>query len=257
MASQEFNNIVKKLLKNKNKIIGIEKVKKILKNFFGDTINDQKIYKTIYSLKNKWYLLILKRNIFLVKDQEKEYSEHELLERFYRILLKRHCKDYISGKSYIWGQKALELIINNFDIPDSILIFNEEKQASEIIVFDKEIITKTYSSHGKNLFPFFKKYTHSIYIGKNTFLVADLELAILESLYNPSIILEGYINELVKKILKKYKKTLKLEVWEEILKKNKHHSSINRLHTLSKHIDPDLADRIKGIIRKYGYFIYE
>ncbi len=34
MAKQDFDNIVKKLLKNKNKIIEIEKTKKIIKNFF-------------------------------------------------------------------------------------------------------------------------------------------------------------------------------------------------------------------------------
>ncbi len=257
MAKQDFDNIVKKLLKNKNKIIEIEKLKKILRNFFGDGASEQKLYKTIHRLKNKDYLLPLKRNIFLVKDPERVFSEHELLERFYRTLLKKHCKDYVIGKAYIGGQKALELNIQNFAIPDSILIFNEQKQASEIVLFDKEIITKNYSSGGNNLFKFFRQYTHNMYIGKNTFLVANLELAILESLYNPSIISQGYINELIKKILKKYKKTLDTSIWEAILKKNKHHSSINRLHKLAIHVDPDLSDKIKHIIKKYGYFIYE
>lgn len=256
MASAIFNNIVNKLLKNKNKIIDNEKLKKIIGNFYGDAITDQKTYKMIHNLKNKGYLLPLKRNIFLIKDQNSNFNENELLERFYRGILKKHCKDYISGKSYIWGQKALELNIQNFDIPESILIFNEHKQASEIVLFDKEILTKNYSSGGNNLFKFFKNYTHTIYIGKNIFLIAILELAILESLYNPSIISQGYINELIKKILKKYKKSLDYKVWEEILKKNKHHSSINRLHKLAIQVDPLIAEKIKGIIKKYGYFIY-
>jgi hypothetical protein len=69
------------------------------------------------------------------------------------------------------------------------------------------------------------------------------------------MIAQGYINELVKKTIRKYHTTLDMTVWEAILRKNKHNTSINRLYTLTKTIDPDLADKLKGLIKKYGYFI--
>lgn len=77
----------------------------------------------------------------------------------------------------------------------------------------------------------------------------------VESLYNPGMISQGYINELIKKVIRKYHKTLDIKVWESILKKNKHNTSINRLYELSKSIDPELADKLKNLIKRYGYFI--
>ena len=35
-----------------------------------------------------------KKSIFLVKDPDKEYTEEQLLESFYREILKKHCKDF-------------------------------------------------------------------------------------------------------------------------------------------------------------------
>ncbi|HBB03756.1 TPA: hypothetical protein DCZ39_02505 [Patescibacteria group bacterium] len=69
------------------------------------------------------------------------------------------------------------------------------------------------------------------------------------------MISQGYINELVKKVIRKYHTTLDVKVWESILRKNKHNTSINRLYTLTKIIDPELADKLKQLIKKYGYFI--
>jgi hypothetical protein len=123
-------------------------------------------------------------------------------------------------------------------------------------MFDKQIVFRMYSKQkSDNLFKFFLKLTKPITIGKTSYPVAGLELALLESLYNPGMISQGYINELVKKVLRKYHKTLDIKVRESILRKNKHNTSINRLYTLSKTIDPELAEKLKGMIKKYGYFI--
>jgi hypothetical protein len=123
-------------------------------------------------------------------------------------------------------------------------------------MYDKQIVFKTYAKNKTdNLFNFFRKLTKPIKIGTLTFPIAGLELAILESLYNPGMISLGYINELVKKVIRKYHKTLDVKVRELILRKNKHNTSINRLYVLSKTIDPELADKLKNLIKKYGYFI--
>ena len=123
-------------------------------------------------------------------------------------------------------------------------------------MFDKQIVFKTYTKNKTdNLFRFFRKLTKPIKIGKQAFPIAGLELAILESLYNPGMIAQGYINELVKKVLRKYHKTLDVKVRESILRKNKHNTSINRLYMLARTIHPDLADKLKNLIKRYGYFI--
>lgn len=69
------------------------------------------------------------------------------------------------------------------------------------------------------------------------------------------MVTQGYINELVKKVIRKYHKTLDITIWESILRKNKHNTSINRLYALTKTIDPDLAEKLKNLIKRYGYFI--
>ena len=103
---------------------------------------------------------------------------------------------------------------------------NNYKQATEVVMFDKQIVFKTYAKNKTdNLFKFFRKLTKKVNIGKHTFPIAGLELAILESLYNPGMIAQGYINELVKKVIRKYHKTLDIKIREAILKKNKHNGS--------------------------------
>ncbi len=255
MTKSNFDIVVKRILKHKNKLIWIEKIKEIIQNILDTNYSESKSYKIIYHLKNKWYLLTLKKSIFLVKDTEKEYDEPQLLEMFYRSIVKKHCKDFVPGKRYIWWVKALELNITNFDIPEEVLIVNETKQSTETVMFDKQVLFKVYESDKKSLFSFFNKFTKKIYIGKNVFPVANIELSILESLYNPSIVNKGYIDELIKKILRKNKKHLNTKIREDILKKNKHHSSINRLYKLALSIDPTLSDKLKAIIKKYSYFI--
>lgn len=177
------------------------------------------------------------------------------MELFYWNVVKKHCTNFLKGNRYIGGLKALELNLASYDIPDELSIINQYKQATEVIIYDKQAIFKNYSYKKTNLFPFFWKLTKKIHIGNLIFPIAGLELAIVESLYNPGMISQGYINELIKKVIRKYHKSLDIKVRESILKKNKHNTSINRLYMLTKTIDPDLSDKLKTLIKKYGYFI--
>lgn len=255
MKNKYLDIVVKNLLKFKNNLINTEKLKDIMINILDLEYSDQKMYKMCYYLKNRWYLQSLKKDIFLVKNPETEYTSQQLLEMFYWNVLKKHCKDYLKSDRYIWWIKALELANSSFDIPEEILIINQYKQATEIIMSDKKWLFKTYQIEDKNLFTFFFKFTWKRYVGKNVFDVAWMELAILESLYNPSSLTEWYINEFIKKIIRKYKKSLDVKIREKILMNNKHHSSVNRLYKLCLWIDPEFSDRIKMIIKKYSYFI--
>ena len=255
MKNKYLDTVVKNLLKYKNNLINTEKIKDIMINILDIEYSDQKMYKMCYYLKNRWYLQSLKKDIFLVKNPETEYTSQQLLEMFYRNILKKHCKDYLKSDWYIWWIKALELNTTSFDIPEEILIINQYKQATEVIMSDKKALFKMYQIEERNLFSFFFKFTNKRYVWKNVFDVAWIELAILESLYNPSTLNEWYVNELVKKIIRKYKKTLDIKIWEKILMNNKHHSSINRLYKLCLSIDPEISENIKKIIKKYSYFI--
>ncbi len=233
-----------------------EKVGILLKSSMGDDFSVQKMYKMIYYLKVRWYLENLKKNIFFVKDPDHIYTKEQILELFYRTIVKKHCFDFLKGNRYIWWLKALELNLASYDVPDELMIVNQYKQATEVVMFDKQAVFKTYAKNKTdNLFSFFRKLTKKIKIWNQTFPIAGLELAIVESLYNPSMISQGYTNEMVKKVIRKYHTSLDIKVREAILKKSKHNTSINRLYELSKSIDFELADKLKKLIKRYGYFI--
>ncbi len=257
MENKASDILVKKLMKRKWKLIDIKKIEDVVKHVYGDVLSTQRVYKVVYYLKNRWYLENLKKNVFFVKWAEEKYSTEEILDLFYWRLVKEHCNDFLTSRWYIGGVKALELSLSSFDVPEELLIVNQYKQSTEVIMLDKQIVFKTYS-HAREkttLFPFFWKLTKKVLIGKTLFPVACLELSILESLYNPSMVSQGYVNELVKKVLRKQWKSLDISIRANVLKKNKHHTSINRLYVLAKTIDQDLADKIKSIIKKYGYLI--
>jgi hypothetical protein len=52
MATKKINNFVKILLKKRKKIININELKKLFKNY-DKTLSDTKVYKIIYYLKNR------------------------------------------------------------------------------------------------------------------------------------------------------------------------------------------------------------
>lgn len=256
MANIVFDNLVKKLMKYKGKLIDGEKISSLLAPLLAEDFSIQKAYKMIYYLKARWYLENIKKNIFFVKDPDYVSNKEDILALFYRIIVKRHCADFLKGNRYIGWLKALELNLASYDVPEELTIVNQYKQATEVVMFDKQMVFKTYAKNKTdNLFKFFWKLTKKTKIWHLTFPIAGLELAILESLYNPGMISQGYTNELVKKVIRKYHKSLDIKVRESILKKNKHNTSINRLYELSKSIDPELAEKLKNLIKRYGYFI--
>jgi hypothetical protein len=121
----------------------------------------------------------------------------------------------------------------------------------ENLILEKKILFKTYSSKKKNLFSFFNKETQSIIVEKEKLNVALPELAILETLYNTSALQKNYSEDLIKKWLRKNRKTFNINIIEKFLKENKHNSSINRLSELATNIDPEISKQLKTIIKKY------
>ena len=66
-----------------------------------DEFNDNKLYKTIHKLKNKGEIFAIKKNLFLAKAPMKPISDNEVIDKYYREILKKHCRDFIDGRWYI------------------------------------------------------------------------------------------------------------------------------------------------------------
>jgi hypothetical protein len=81
------------------------------------------------------------------------------------------------------------------------------------------------------------------------------ELAILETLFNTSAIQKNYWEDLIKKRIRKNRKTFNIDIIEKCLKENKHNSSINRFSELVNSIDQELSKKLKTYIKKYGYIL--
>ncbi len=248
-----FDILVKKLWKHRWKIITNEHIQTILTATSWEEVSNAKVYKTTHNLKNKWYLISLKKNCFLVTQPSRQPDEDEIILTHYWELLRKHCQEYIQGSWYIGWLKALELHLQNYEVPDTIEIVNTYKNALEVILFDKIVSYKRYNYRQQNILPKIKKHLSKIKIGKYSFPLAPLELAMLESLHNPSTVQLTLINEYIKKILRKNKKSLDFELFEKMLMLNKHHVGVNRIYQLSKDIDPILANRFLEILKKFSF----
>ena len=255
MKNWYFNIVVNKLRNYKWKIITIQKIKNIVHNILDDEYNTSKAYRTIHQLKSKWHIISIKKDILLVKQPDIEYNEDDIVDKYYRSTIKTHCRECAESKRYIWWNKALELNINNFRIPDEIDIYNKDKNATEVAVLNKKIIFKTYNNNKKNLRPTFAKMTKKLSINNLQIKVANLELAMLESLSNPSMLEEQYNLELCKQILRKKWKYIEYDVFRTCLRVGKHHASCNRLLNIAKSINPTITENIEKIIKKYSYIL--
>lgn len=243
------NIIVKKLLKNKNKIIWINDLKKILEDFTSKWT----IYKKIFWLKSRWYLLSVKKDLFYIKDSTNKIDVEEVIDNFYRKILKNYIKNSYWQKYFIWWIKALEIRNNNTSVPDKLVLINPYKRANEVLLKWKKIFNTIYNIKWfdtENSFKYFKKQTTKITIDNKNFNIANYELSILESLYSVSEIDKRYIIELIKKNIRKNYKRINIEIFEYFLKVWKYWSSCKLLYEISLWINPIFAERLKNILIK-------
>jgi len=249
----KLDNFVKKLLKNKNKILTIEKIKSIYFDIEGDG-NEKKLYKKIYNLKNKWYIISLKKDMFFIKNPDNEIDLDDIIEWNYWKFLKKILQQNFANNYFIWWIKSLEIWNNNFYIPEKITIVNPYKRSNEVLFKWKNMFFVNYKIKwfdNEKSFKFFKKQTEKTYIDGKSFIVANYELSLLESLYSISFDEEKYVLELVKKNIRKNWKKINLEVFEYFLKYGKYGSSVKKIYEISLWIRPDFAEKIKNILKKW------
>ncbi len=79
-------------------------------------------------------------------------------------------KDLWWNKWYIWGLKALEIRLWDYDIRDEILLVNGEAQGVELVMLDKIAQLKSYNNKKKkSLISDFLKYWDRVEIGGKKF----------------------------------------------------------------------------------------
>lgn len=255
--NQYFNMIVQKVLRMKKKIVTWKQLKNIVQNVLNEGYNDSKAYKYTYYLKNRWYILSIKKDIFLLKKPDDNIDMEDAIDMFYWQILKLYLSNRFGTGYFVWWVKSLELLQNNFQIPDKIMIINSFKNTKEALLKWKIIDNKVYTSHNitekAKLFKKLKKFSQETYVSGIKFQVASLEHALLETLYSPQDYEKNYIYEIVRKALKKNMKNIDMKTFWEILKLWKHHTSINRLYNIANSINPTLWTKVKAVIKKYSF----
>jgi len=196
-----------------------------------------------------------KKDLFYIKPPESQIAHEDIIAQRYHKLLKQHCTNDVGTYRYIGGISALEYQYGSSYLnTDEVIIINELKTATEVICFDKTITYKSYRDASKSsIFTQTKKYSTLCPVGAIKIRVASLELSIIESLYSPSTNQQAYITELVRKILKKHKKTLNWSVLESIIRLGKFHSSYNRLYQIMQKVDLTMADSVYALIKRFSY----
>ncbi len=249
--------LIQNLQKQKKKILSSDDLKKFIYLSFWESTPINKIYKITFQLRNRWFLFPLRKDLFYITNPEKPITAEEIEEQRYRKLLKGHC-NLVCKQRYLGGLTALEIHLhwNWVTIPEAAMIINKEKQAIETVIFEKQIIFKKYETRWKNLVSQLIKQSNEVNMPNcKNFTIANLELSILECLYNFDTSNRGYIEECIKKAIKKNWKQLNLTNIEYIIKLWKHNTSLNRLYSLTKLYYPSLSEEIKKLIKKYGFVL--
>ncbi len=252
-----IEDLIQDLQKQKKKIISLNDLKILISKSFWENTPISKIYKITYQLKNRWFLTPLRKELFYITNPENQIKPEEIEEQQYRKLLKTHCTS-TSKQRYIWWLTALEIHLhwNWITIPETIMIINKDKQSSETLMFEKTISFKKYETKWKNLITSLLKQTIEInMLSCKNLPIANLELSILECLYNFDTTNKGYIEECIKKAIKKNGKTLNLSTLESIIKLWKHNTSLNRLYSITKLTYPTLSEEIKKLIKRYWFVL--
>ncbi len=259
MSLKYVEPIIKKLSKKIGKIIDDQELQSLQKDILGPNFEISKFYKLIFTLKQKQYLIPLKKDLYLISYPEnKNFTLINTIDRLYRDLLYKQIKKDCKSNYYIWWTKGLELLMNNYDIINEIEIYNEKKQwreqvISEFFLYYKQYgLAKKYILNQKTLIKRIQSFQKTIKIGNNNFQVGSLEICILECLYYKDQI-SSHQNDLIKKVIKKFKDQWNRNLMKIIISSWRHHTSINRLYKMSKLVDEKFANSCLEVIRTYGF----
>lgn len=226
----------------------------ILQDHIWDQYNDNKLYKLVYNLKNRWTLVELKQWSYMIWSW-KEHTDADIWDDDYWYILCKYVKSRVGKNWMITGTKALELSLQNREISDHIYILTDGVVGTEKLYHGKTVWWRSYNQSKQSIYKSFSRYTQKMIIADKKINVACIELAILETLNEWDLSEIGYQVEIIKKLLSKSRKQYDLDKMAQIVKIGKHHTAINKLYKLAGGVDPSLAKQIFDIIKRYSYTI--
>ena len=247
-----FNKFVEKILKKKWKVLYSKDIEKIISQLMWETYTRTKWYKLVHQANTRWHLIILKKDLYYIPHMWEDIWD--IIQKWYREVLHTHIKDYLQWKWLITWVTALNLLLQNYEIPDMISLLSTNKQCQEVVIRDKITAIKKMNSWWQSLFSTLKKTAKKITIHKKSFYITSITVSLLEAFY-ANTENNATINELGKKILRKYRKQIDREEVTMLLRKWKYHTSINKLYYLSRALDDEYANHIMDIIKKHSYRI--
>lgn len=263
MKKSYFNIFVEKVLKRKWKLVSDEQIQKMVSESMGENYTRAKWYKLVHLAKNKGHIVSLRKDLYYVPAPQQdtkdtilsfEEQENNIIEKWYRAILHDHIKKYCDNKCLITWTTALQIFLQNYEIPETITLISANKQAVETVVRDKKVAVKKMKSGKTSLYLPLKQKARKISVRGKSFYTTSLSVSLLEALY-ANTENELLTNELCKKIIRKYRKQLDRIEMIDLLRKGKYHSSINKLYKLARGIDDKYAQFIMDIIKKHSYRI--
>lgn len=258
-----FNIFVEKLLKKKWKLLSMEQIEKMSIDSMWEQYSRPKGYKLIHLAKNRDILVSLKKDLFYVRSEitndlvskiSEEELENQIIEKRYWQILHDHIKKYMDWNGLITGADALNLMLNNYEIPDTITIISNDKQCVQTVIWNKKVAIKKVYNGKDSLFKLLKKSAQKIQVRNKSFFTTSLSISLLEALYatgedSPVTI------ELCKRVLRRQRKQLDRDEIVFFLRKWKYHTSMNKLYKIARGIDEKYAQHIMEIIKKHSYRI--
>ena len=126
-----IDELIQNLVKQKKKIISLNDLKKLIFSSFWENTPISKIYKITFQLKNRQYLISLRKELFYITNPEHQIKPEEIEEQLYRKLLKEHC-NWVSKKRYVWWLTALEIHLHWtwVTLPETIIVINKKKTSN-------------------------------------------------------------------------------------------------------------------------------
>lgn len=181
-------------------------------------------------------------------------SEDELDQRYWDIV--SQMAKHMSPAGYlIASEKSLELHMQNFSIPETLIIYTRDVSARVRIFGGREIHFRTLHSGEKtkkiNLFRIFQASRESVFFGNISLSVISREASLLDALslrQHDAGIEEGS----VLRFLRQHEKKLRKEIFSELVK-YRYIRAVNRLRQIARDNGyENLYEMTKELIRNEG-----
>ncbi|HMY80395.1 MAG TPA: hypothetical protein PK048_00945 [Candidatus Absconditabacterales bacterium] len=252
MKNTYVQPVIQKLKKYIGKLISDKQLESLQKDILGGGWTKQSHYKLIYFLKKKHYLVSIKKGLYMVTYPENTHIKSQsIIQEHIGSLLHTMIHQYTKKKYYIGGIVGIEIHLGMNPLPEKITIYTPTISGTHTLIDTTKVIFKPYHK----LFSLLTTHCETKEFHKLLFTIGSIEQCVLESLYYLDTGNQTYTNELIKKVIKQYKKNRRWELVKQVISHGKYHTSLNRLHQLSLGIDGDFSIKCHQLINTYSFKI--